>query len=132
MLYFHGSVRRWILCCLVKGTNPTVVLLFRSTDPVSGLVSFSIDVPSVSDSLNFDDLRFAENLVDDAIISNPDAVGALRTGKFLHTVRERIFCELSDRLDHARNLMTRETADVFLGGVAPLKAKARHPVSSRR
>lgn len=54
-----------------------------SAAPGWPLRSFSIDVLPVPDSLNLDDVRIAENFVDDAIISDADSVSALSAGEFL-------------------------------------------------
>ena len=90
------------------------------------LRSFPICVFSVSDSLNLDDVGIAEYLVDDAVIPDADSASALGTRELLRTVRERIIRELADGGYDACHLVTRQTANVLPGGVAPLNLKASH------
>jgi hypothetical protein len=73
--------------------------------------SFTIDVLPMSDSLNLNNVRVAEDFLDDAIISNSDSVGALRS-EFLRAVRKRVVRELSDGLDDAYNFVTRGCSKV--------------------
>jgi len=99
------------------------------------LRSFAINVLPVPDTLDHHDMDIAENFVNDAIVSNPDALGALGalgSGKLLGAVRKRIICELTDRFDDADDLLAGQTAEVLLGGVAPLKVKAFHRASGPR
>jgi hypothetical protein len=86
----------------------------------------SIDVLPVPDSLNLHDARVAKDFVNDAIISHSDPIGALGARELLRSVRKRILPELRNGLDYAGNLLPREITDVFLGGGAPLDAKACH------
>ena len=92
----------------------------------SPLRSFSIDVLPVPDSLHLDDVRVAEYLVDDSVISNADSVGALGAGELLRAVWKRIICELADGLNDARHLVTRQTPRDAANCECPFFVELRH------
>ena len=82
--------------------------------------SFPIDILAVSDALNLDDMRIAEHFINDAIIPGADSISARGTGELLGAVGQRVIGELSDGGYNASHFLTRQTANVFPGRVAPL------------
>jgi hypothetical protein len=71
-------------------------------------ISSAIDILSVSHSLNFDCLRFAEDFLNYAIVSEPNAMGVIGARQLLRTLWKWLIGQLFDCRDDPGNLMGRE------------------------
>src|SRR5208337_2674684 len=62
--------------------------------------SAPINVLAMPHALDFNQLRFRDDFINNAAIAQPDAIGMFRATQFFHTMRKWIFRQTFNRLEN--------------------------------